>query len=130
MAISSVTSVPDYSTTPSMSSSPLPDDEQSPATDNGSGDIASIVSAIQGSASANDPIAMLDALKQIGGSGTANIAALVNVAESASTENIDGALIQSIGTSDNGAIYSVLQNAYSTSSKVALYLHPPQTSSD
>ena len=112
-------------TTASTLLNELANDDQSSKADSGSGDVASIVNAIQGSVSAKDPIAMLDALKQIGGSGTANIAALVNVAKMTATENVDNDLVQSIGTSGNTAIYSVLQNAYSASSRVALYLHQP-----
>jgi len=112
-------------TTASTLLNELANDDQSSKADSGSGDVASIVNAIQGSVSAKDPIAMLDALKQIGGSGTANIATLVNVAKMTATENVDNDLVQSIGTSGNTAIYSVLQNAYSASSRVALYLHQP-----
>lgn len=43
---------------------------------------ASVVQAIEDAASGNNSLAMIDALKMIGGSGSANIAALVNVAQS------------------------------------------------
>jgi hypothetical protein len=64
---------------------------------------------------------MLDALKQIGGSGSANIASLVNVARMATDESVDGDLVQSMGNGGE-SIYTALQNDYTAPDNLALYL--------
>jgi len=124
MSISSITSLPDYSAaapvsgTSADSSTASSGSDAAPASNN----VATIVSAIQSAAAGNYPVAMLDPLKQIVGSGSANIAALVNVAHAIAAENVDDSLIQSIGNANQGAIYTVLQNAYAGKSLAEFYL--------
>ena len=83
---------------------------------------AAIVTAIEGAAANSDPLAMLDALKQIGGSGSANIAALVSVAKSATTENVDETLVNSIGKAGNANIYTAIRQNYANKESQALYI--------
>jgi hypothetical protein len=117
MDISSITSTPNYMTTPASTAKTA-----SPA-DINNAKTASIIGAIADAASVQDPIAMLSALKQIGGSGSANIPGLVNFAQMRTTANIDASVIASIGNSGSGNIniYSALQSKTASMGNLAYY---------
>ena len=121
MDISSISSSSDYDSNfiTSLSSSGGNSDSTEKTT-NDTSDTSSIIQAIQGAASDNNSVAMLDALKKIGGSGSANISALINIAKGAITENVEKDIVSSLGGSQASTaaadMYSVLQAKYVTSS--------------
>ncbi len=122
MDISSVTSSPAYNSTVSSSQSSDENgaDETGNADDNAT-DVPAIISAIEGAASSNNSLSMLDALKLIGGSGSANVAALVHVAESTITESADQSLVNSIGNTNPDDIFTVVQKEYAAAGNLSLY---------
>jgi hypothetical protein len=122
MTISPVTLVPDYYASSPLSLIAPSEDGQTGKTDLPANNEASIVNAVRESIFSKDPIAMLDALKQIGGSGAGNIAALVHVAETTSTLNVDSDLVQSIGIKSNAAMYSVIRNLYANPGTPAIHI--------
>lgn len=125
MGISSVSSLSNLNVPTSTTQNSAPDSAQTSS----NSQVANTVESIQSAVAGGNSIALLDALKSIGGSGSANMAALINVAKATTSASTDLSIIGSL--QNNGStVNDVLQSVYNANTNMALYQKIQEVSED